>query len=268
MFFRVPFFLILFTGGLCLTEGDAWPQSSSVKTTVPAVAPTTAPAPAMAPAKAIGSGATVNTGPRWSELTPNQRQILHPLAKAWDGLREVQKSKWIALTQSFNQRSPAEQQTMQSRMVEWAALSPVQREQARLNFAESKKLAPADLAAEWAAYQKLSPEEKRALAAKGSGKPGGAAVATVPTPTSKLTPVPITRRTPATEAPNNPFRPRLDPKTLLPTPITTLAPVTPVSAPTVSLPPSVDSGVAPAPTASDAVASPAPSPAPTASSGS
>lgn len=244
MFVRDSFLLILLTGSLGLAGGSLWAQ----------------PAPTSPQSRASAPGTVVVVGSRWSELTPAQRQVLHPLAKTWDSLREVQKSKWIALTQTFSQRSPAEQQIMQSRMVEWAALSPVDRERARLNFAESKKLAPADLAAEWAAYQKLSAEEKRALAARGSGKPGGAAVATTPTPPSKLTSVPITRRTPATEALNTPSRPRLDPKTLLPTPINALAPVTPVVTPAVTLPPSIEPGAAPAAAVTDAVASPAPSP--------
>jgi len=53
---------------------------------------------------------------------------------------------------------------------EWAALSPQQRTQARLNFAEAQALPDDDKRAKWEAYQALSPEEKKKLAA-GAGKP-------------------------------------------------------------------------------------------------
>ena len=66
--------------------------------------------------------------------------------------------------------SGAEQAKLHSRMTEWAALSPQQRTQARLNFAETKQLSPDDKKAKWEAYQALPPEEKRKLAA-GAAKP-------------------------------------------------------------------------------------------------
>jgi hypothetical protein len=50
-------------------------------------------------------------------------------------------------------------------MTEWATLSPQQRTQARLNFAESQQVDAVDKRAKWEAYQALPPEEKRRLAA-------------------------------------------------------------------------------------------------------
>ena len=93
---------------------------------------------------------------------------------------------------------------MHSRMAEWTSLSKQQRDQARLNFAESNKLAPkekaaktASKAADWEAYQALSPEEKQKLAAKSAPKPAGAAVLAVkPLPPEKLATVPSTRLSP------------------------------------------------------------------------
>ena len=64
-------------------------------------------------------------------------------------------------------------------MTEWAALSPQQRTQARLNFAETKQLSPDDKKAKWEAYQALPPEEKRKLAA-GAAKPPPTAAAVKP----------------------------------------------------------------------------------------
>ena len=179
-------------------------------------------------------------GPQWQDLTAAQKKILQPLSATWNTLSLGHKEKWIALSQSYAARSPAEQEKMQSRMVEWAALTPSQRERARLNFAETKKVAPSTRAAEWEAYQGLSPEEKHKLATKGKGKPTGAAVAVTPVPPSKLTAVPITRHTPPDDAAAAAVKPRIDPNTLLPLPPVVAAPApTPVAAPLAAPSPSV-----------------------------
>ncbi len=83
---------------------------------------------------------------------------------------------------------------MQGRMKEWVALSPQQRNQARLNFAKtkelSKELTPEEKKAKWQAYQALSAEEKRKLAAKAPAKPVGAAATAKPVAPQKLATVP------------------------------------------------------------------------------
>ena len=157
-------------------------------------------------------------GPQWNDLSSTQKQILRPLAGTWNSLGLAHKNKWIALAVNYPSKAPAEQVKMQSRMVEWAALSPNDRALARLNFAETKRIAPSDRAAEWEAYQSLSTQEKERLAAKGNGKPTGAAVAVTPIPPSKLTPVPITRRTSLQDGAAATAKPRIDPNTLLPKP--------------------------------------------------
>ena len=48
-------------------------------------------------------------------------------------------------------------------MTEWVALSPNQRSEARLNFAEARKLPPEEKKAKWQAYQALSAEERQKL---------------------------------------------------------------------------------------------------------
>lgn len=153
-------------------------------------------------------------GPLWLDLTKTQQETLRPLAQIWVSLSASHKNKWIALAQTYPSKTPAEQEKMQGRMVEWAALNPSQRELARLNFAETKKLAPPKKrTADWEAYQALSPQEKRRFAAKEPGKPAGAAVAISPVLRGRIIPVPITRHTVgATSVP----RPRLDHNTLLP----------------------------------------------------
>ncbi len=130
------------------------------------------------------------TKPTWQDLTPTEQSSLRPLAANWDSLREVQKRKWIALALNYPRMSPTEQAKLHSRMSEWASLSQQQRERARLNFSESKQLTPSQKKANWQAYQALSPEEKQKLAAKGPGKPTGAATVAKPGPHQNLAAVP------------------------------------------------------------------------------
>jgi hypothetical protein len=114
---------------------------------------------------------------------------LQPLAAQWGSLSEGQKRKWIALSKNYARLTPIEQATLHSRMTDWVALSPQQRSQARLNFADSnaKQLSADDKKAKWEAYQSLSPEAKKRLAERATPKPGGAAGAVKPVPPQKLT---------------------------------------------------------------------------------
>lgn len=168
-----------------------------------------------AKASAPQAGVTL-AGPQWQDLSSNHKKILHPLAGTWNSMGPTHKAKWIALANNFPNRTAEDQTKLQSRMAEWAALSPVERERARLNFAGTKKLSPSERAAEWAAYQELSDDERKRLAAKGGQKPAGAAVAILPVPSDKLTAVPVTRRTSQQPDAAASVKPQLDPNTLLP----------------------------------------------------
>lgn len=159
---------------------------------------------------------TVIGAPSWAELKPLQQQSLAPLAGAWNTLSDAHRRKWIALAQNYPNLAPAEQQKLHSRMAEWAALKPKDREQARLNFAETKKMAPTERAANWEAYQALSPEERKKLADGAKPKPGGAAVAIKPVPTEKLAEVPKVPTPPDIKRPLVTNPQTLNRKTLLP----------------------------------------------------
>lgn len=134
--------------------------------------------------------------PGWQDLTPAQQLSLKPLATNWNTLGEAQKRKWIAIAVNYPNLAPTEQAKLHSRMTEWMSLSQQQRAQARLNFSQSKQLAPTQKAATWQAYQALSPEEKKKLAISATPKPAGAAAAAKPVPSQKLAAVPVTRQTP------------------------------------------------------------------------
>lgn len=144
----------------------------------------------------------VEAGPGWVTLTTPQKLALYPLAERWALLSEAQKRRWLALAASFASLPPEEQTKFHERMTNWASLSMQQRNQARLNFAVTNRLAPDDKRAQWEAYQALSEEERRALAARAAPKPKGAATALRPVPPKKLAQVPA-----ATQA--NPARPNV-----------------------------------------------------------
>ncbi|WP_445263599.1 DUF3106 domain-containing protein [Ramlibacter sp. PS4R-6] len=141
------------------------------------------------------------------------------MSAQWDTLSEAQKRKWIALSANYPKMSGEEQAKLHSRMSEWVALSPQQRSAARLNYGETKKLAPDDKKAKWEAYQALPPEEKKKLAA-GAQKPPAMAAAVRPVPREKLASVPKPRASAtaqASKAPRIAAAPnQVDHNTLLP----------------------------------------------------
>jgi len=167
--------------------------------------------------------------PLWMDLADSQQQALAPLAQLWPTMTEPHKRKWLAVSQNFGQLTAEEQATVQSRMREWAALSPQQRTAARLNYADAKQLLQEDKKAKWEAYQALSPEAKQKLAAQQNQPIQGAAPAIKPVSAAKLTASPVANA-------NKPL-PRIAtdqvaPATLLPNPVTSSAPasVSPESA--------------------------------------
>jgi hypothetical protein len=141
------------------------------------------------PAKA---NVAASAGLAWSDLSAAQQRALAPLAGSWSGMTDGHKRKWIAQAANHASLSEAEQAKQHERMTDWAALSPAQRAQARLNFARTKALPADEKKAKWDAYQALSAEERRSLAAQGREKPRGAAPATRPVPAQKLATVPQT----------------------------------------------------------------------------
>jgi len=120
-----------------------------------------------------------------------------------------------------------EQAKLHERMVDWVALTAAERSQARLNFAETKKLSTDEKQAKWQAYQALSEEERKKLAEGAQRKLPGAATAVRPVPKQKLANTPL----PSQSAPNAPriatAPHQVDQNTLLPQvagPDTTLSP--------------------------------------------
>ena len=135
-------------------------------------------------------------GPPWSSLTTRQKEALYPLANRWALLSEAQKRNWLNLAAGFHALPSEEQAKMLERITDWANLSAQQRSQARLNYATAAKLRADDRRAQWEAYQALSAEEKKRLAARAAPRPKGAATAIHPVSPKKLARVPAAINTP------------------------------------------------------------------------
>lgn len=130
------------------------------------------------------------TGPAWAELSPQQQEVLKPLQQLWPELEVNRKRKWLAIAKTFPSLNPQAQATAQERMREWAALTPAQRSQARLNFAQSQQLSPDQKLAKWEAYQSLDDESKQNLLKQKKPLPKGAATSPKPIAPEKLTTTP------------------------------------------------------------------------------
>lgn len=198
-------------GALAVAGGQVWMQMRMAPGTVlPAGAEAAIAAPNnVRPPAASGSTLTptVQSGPGWETLTTPQKLALYPLAERWALISKAQKRRWLSLATNFSALPPEEQDKFHDRMTDWASLSGQQRNQARLNYAVTNKLARDDKRAQWEAYQALSDEERMALAARAAPKPTGAATALRPVSPKKLAQVPA-----ATQAnPNRPNAPKIPP---------------------------------------------------------
>lgn len=146
------------------------------------------------PAAVKASAKKSAPGPQWENLSPSQRLALAPLATQWGGIPEAQKRKWLEVSQNFGKLSQTEITVLHSRMAEWVALTPQQRNAARINFAKTKELTPQQKNERWLAYQALSEEEKRKLAARAQPPVKTAAPAPKPAPSQKLVAAPLPKK--------------------------------------------------------------------------
>ena len=157
-------------------------QNTTATTTTSSDIATQAAKPVVAAAKIAKAPADT-----WDKLTPAQKAALQPLSANWASLTEGHRRKWLAVSANFAQFSPADKTKLHGRMTDWASLSTQQREQARINFAQTKTLTASDKQAKWESYQALPPETKQALAnINVAPKPTGAATAVKPVAKNKL----------------------------------------------------------------------------------
>jgi hypothetical protein len=166
------------------------PSQQSAAAAAVALSPSVTKPAATVPVKAVPS-----SQPLWKELSPAEQASLRPLSASWDGMSLGQKRKWQSVAKDFDKLPAGQQAKMHERMSEWTALSPQQRAEARINFAQHRELTdgltPEQRKAQWQAYQELSPEEKRKLAESApKATIAGAAPAAKPQPVLRKEPAP------------------------------------------------------------------------------
>jgi hypothetical protein len=107
--------------------------------------------------------------PEWIQLSPQQRDILAPLARDWDSMENIRKKKWLGIADRYPNMKQDEQQRMQYRMREWANLTPDQRTKVRSSYKDFNQLPPEQkqlVKQKWNAYTSLPPEEQQRLREK------------------------------------------------------------------------------------------------------
>ena len=141
--------------------------------------------------KPVKPASSLETKPTWADLSTAQKNALLPLENLWPTLEINHKRKWLAVAQNFPNLNESSQVLAQERMREWAAFSPQQRMQARLNFAHTKQLSSDEKLAKWEAFQALSDDDKQKLPSSRKPSPKGAALAVKPVSLAKLTTTPV-----------------------------------------------------------------------------
>jgi hypothetical protein len=135
------------------------------------------------------SSAAPSSNSSWQSLQSSQKKALAPLAPHWAQISPAQRNKWLAMSNNFDNLSNKEQAILHERMAEWSSLSPRQRAQARLNFNQTKTLDADAKKTQWEAYQALSPEDKKKLAAQQTTGIRGAATASKAASPNKVIPL-------------------------------------------------------------------------------
>ena len=136
-----------------------------------ASAPTAVPAAAITTSRPLpAKPSPMLPAPDWAGLTPAQKEALAPLERDWNGLDDARKSKWLEIAPRFAALPQQERERIHERMRAWAALSPVERQQARVGYQMIQQLKTQDREAKWEAYQALSPERRHELAEKAAQK--------------------------------------------------------------------------------------------------
>jgi len=155
--------------------------------------------------------------PKWVELTPQQREVLAPLATEWDKLESYRRKKWLGIAQRYPTQSVEEQQRIQRRMKAWASLSPDERKRAREQYKTLQKAPPEQrqtVKQRWQEYESLPDAEKQRLQQDAKQKPqpksgAGKVVKSAPAAAPKAT-------APATPAMAQPAIPILTPGSATP----------------------------------------------------
>lgn len=99
----------------------------------------------------------------WSQLSPQQREALAPLAGQWGGMPAENKRKWLEIADRYPQLSPEGKARLQARMSEFSQLTPEQRRTARENFQRAYQLPRESRESAVEQYRALPEEKKKEL---------------------------------------------------------------------------------------------------------
>lgn len=78
----------------------------------------------------------------WTDVAPEDRQVLAPLAGEWDRLPGYQQKRLQSAAKQYPKMQPIQRERFQERIHTWAAMTPEQRKAARETFKGMKKLSP------------------------------------------------------------------------------------------------------------------------------
>jgi hypothetical protein len=115
---------------------------------------------------ALAANGAPERGTTWGSLSAAQQQALAPLQNDWATLEPTRRSKWLELAGRFPTMPPEERRRVQERMAAWVRLTPAERTNARMQFQEVRQLPAEERQAKWQAYQALSEDERKQLAAR------------------------------------------------------------------------------------------------------
>jgi hypothetical protein len=132
--------------------------------------------------------------PLWSDLTAAQQSVLQPFEPQWNSLPLAEKRAWVALADRFPRMAPDAQRRVERRIVQWAELTPAQRELARANYRLAKELPKDERVAEWQNYRSMTPEQRAVLGAAGTTSNTAAGHAGAPTGLAKEAAQPLPRQ--------------------------------------------------------------------------
>lgn len=170
--------------------------------------------------------------PSWQELSPQQKDVLEPLAADWDQMESFRRKKWVGIAARYPYMSAEEQSRIQRQMREWAKLTPQERKAAREKYKSLRQAPPeqrANVKQKWQEYSELPDEEKKRLQAAAAAKKP---VATQPKPVVRSKQPPLSPAAVLTSPNLKPVLPNI-PAQQAPAPVFT---ATPMPAPTASEP--------------------------------
>lgn len=119
--------------------------------------------------------------PAWNQLSSAQREALAPLASDWDSYDRDAKKKWLEVAKKYPRLSDDGKQRLQTRMKDFARLTPEQRRTARENFQRAYELPLEQREARMTEYKNLPEDKRRELAAKAKERPQAAPKPPAPT---------------------------------------------------------------------------------------